>query len=50
LYSVKTTLVASQKEATAYKKIAVKGRWKKFLGGAEKVGILVGGFVLGHMI
>ena len=50
LVQCKTTLVASQKEATAYKKIAVKGRWKKFLGGAEKVGTLVGGLVLGHMI
>jgi hypothetical protein len=44
------TLKDAQKSIAAYKKIAVKSRWKKFLGGAEKVGILIGGIALGHAL
>ena len=38
----------AQKVIAAYKKAAVVTKWKKFLNGAQKVGILIVGISLGH--
>ena len=40
----------AQADIAGYKKLAKKSRWQKFLAGAEKVGLLAGGAMLGHMI
>jgi hypothetical protein len=45
-----TALVDAQKTITAYKKLAVRSRWKKFLGGAEKVALVVVGVEIGHKL
>ena len=40
----------AQADIAGYKKLAKKSRWQKFLAGAEKVGLLAGGAMLGHII
>lgn len=50
LTQCKGTLTDAQKSIAAYKAIAVKSRWRKFLDGALKVGIFAGGAVIGHAL
>lgn len=50
LGSCKTALVEAQKTIGDYKKIATKSGWRKFLDGAEKVGLVLAGAAIGHMI
>lgn len=45
-----TALVVANKTIAAYKKSAVRSRWKKFLGGAKDVALVMTGVVLGHKI
>jgi hypothetical protein len=44
------TLKDAQKSIAAYKKIATRSRWKKFLDGAEKVGLVIAGAAIGHVV
>jgi hypothetical protein len=44
------TLKDAQKSITAYKKLAARSKWKRFLDGAEKVGLVIGGAAIGHVI
>src|SRR5208282_3903714 len=44
------TVTDKQKALDDYKKAAVMTKWKKFLNGAEKVSIFIGGVVLGHKL
>jgi hypothetical protein len=48
LTQCKATLGDAQKSVDAYKKAAKVTRFRKFLNGAEKVGILIVGISLGH--
>jgi hypothetical protein len=50
IVSCTTTLADAQKTITAYKKIAMKSKWRKFLDGAEKVGLVIAGAAVGHLI
>ena len=43
-----TALVVANKTIAAYKKLAVRSRWKKFLGGTKDVALIMTGVVLGH--
>jgi hypothetical protein len=43
-----TALVDAKKSIAAYKKLAVRSRWQKFLGGVEKVALVAVGFEIGH--
>jgi hypothetical protein len=45
-----TTLADAQKSITAYKKLAVRSRWQRFMTGAEKVTIFISGVALGHKL
>lgn len=45
-----TALTLANKDIAAYKKLAVRSRWQKFLGGVEKVALVAIGFELGHKI
>jgi len=45
-----TTLYKANEDIKGYKKLAVRSRWQKFLGGAEKVGIFAAGAFLGHKL
>jgi hypothetical protein len=45
-----TALLDANKVISAYKKLAVRSRWKKFLGGAEKVALIAVGFEIGHKL
>lgn len=42
------TVTDKQKALDDYKKAAIKSKWQKFLIGAEKVSIFIGGVALGH--
>lgn len=42
--------VEANKTIADYKKLAKKSRWQKFLSGAEKVGLVLGGMYVGHKI
>jgi hypothetical protein len=50
LAQCKVINVESDKVIASYKKAAVRSKFRKFLGGAEKVAILVGGIYLGHKL
>jgi hypothetical protein len=50
LGSCKTLNVQANKDIAGFKKLAVRSKWQRFLAGAEKVGLLAGGAMLGHMI
>lgn len=50
LNQCKTTLSASDKVIADYKRLAKKSKWKKFLGGAEKVAIFAVGAYIGHKV
>jgi len=50
LYKAKTALGDANKTIAAYKKLAVRSRWKRFLGGAEKAALIAVGIELGHKI
>jgi hypothetical protein len=50
LNSCTSTLSKAEKDIAGFKKLAVKSKWQRFLAGAEKVGLLAGGAMLGHMI
>ena len=50
LNSCKDLNTKAQSDIAGYKKLAKKSRWQKFLGGVEKVALVAGGAMLGHMI
>ena len=50
LGSCKAMNVQANKDIAGFKALAKRSRWQKFLAGAEKVGLLAGGMMLGHMI
>jgi hypothetical protein len=50
LTSCKSTVAESGKVIEAYKKLAVRSKWQKFMSGAEKVVFLVAGGAIGHLI
>lgn len=50
LNQCKAVSVEAQKTIDAYKAAAVKSKWKKFLDGVQKVGLLVAGVAIGRAI
>ncbi len=40
----------AEADIAAFKKLATRSRWQKFLGGFEKVGLVMAGAAIGHMI
>lgn len=50
LNGCKSTLSEAQKTIDGYKKAAVKSKWRKFLDGAEKAGLFIGGVAIGRKI
>jgi hypothetical protein len=50
LSSCTATLSKANSDIQGFKKLAVRSRWKKFLGGAEKVLIFGAGAYLGHKL
>lgn len=48
LTTANSTLSDAKDTIKAYKKIAVKSRWRKFLDGALKVGLVTAGVAIGH--
>ena len=50
LNTCKAVNLEANKTIDAYKKIATKSKFRKFLDGAEKVGLLLAGGVIGHVI
>src|ERR1019366_3194927 len=50
LETCKDLNVQAGKDIAGFKKLAVKSKWQRFLAGAEKVGLVAAGAMLGHMI
>ena len=50
LTSCESTVSTANATIAAYKKLAVRSKWKKFLGGAEKVGLVLLGVEIGHRL
>ena len=42
--------IKAEADIAGYKKLAVRSRWKKFMSGAEKVGVFMAGIYVGHKL
>lgn len=50
LGACRTTLAEADKTISGYKKVVAPTRWKRFLQGAEKVGLFIAGAALGKVL